>query len=82
MIWIKTERRLQKFDSVRIEESRFKVYLYVAKIFDSDKNSFSTIEFLKDNIADVMNYITEKVLAPVPNSIIDLEELNKIIEEF
>ena len=82
MIWIKTTCRLQKFDSVRIEESRFRVYLYVAKLFDSDKNSFSTIEFLKDNIADVMNYITEKVLAPVPNSIIDLDELNKIIEGF
>lgn len=82
MIWIKTTCRLQKFDSVRIEESRFMVHLYVAKLFDSDRNSFSTTEFLKDNIADVMNYITEKVLAPVPNSIIDLDELNKIIEEF
>lgn len=82
MIWLKTTCRLQKFDSVKIEESRFRVYLYVAKLFDSDKNSFSTSEFLKDNIADVMNYITEKVLAPVPNSIIDLDELNKIIGEF
>lgn len=82
MIWIKTTCRLQKFDSVKIEESRFRVNLYVAKLFDSDRNSFSTTEFLKDNIADVMNYITEKVLAPVPNSIIDLDELNKIIEEF
>lgn len=82
MIWIKTTCRLQKFDSVKIEESRFRVHLYVAKIFDSDRNSFSTTEFLKDNIADVMNYITEKVLSPVPNSIIDLDELNKIIEEF
>lgn len=82
MIWIKTAHSLQKFDSVRVETDRFKVWMFVAMIIDSNGNRLTTKAFTEDHIADVMNYITEKVVAPVPTSIIDFEELNELIEGF